>query len=564
MGAQHRQGLVIVTALCALCYFWRLGTPGLFDFNEGLYVEAAREMVLRNDYVTGRVNGVPFYDKPPLALWQTALLFRVFGFSEWCARLPVAIAATLTTLLTFWLGSKLGRRVGLLAAAAFSLNPIVLGTARQMTMDIHQTWWVAAALVSAWLAMQSVGRRATAWWIAFWGCCGLGFLSKSFPGLLPVPVVLVYVLLRSKRKLGNAIRGALEMRPVLGLVVLVAIIAPWHVLAYRKDGSFFVYEYWTLHHLGILHGTEFGHARPVWYYLPVLLGAFFPWSLMLPLALSRSNQSESADLHGFVVCWAATGFILFSLMKSKLVSYLLPIFPALALLMAIGIDRSLQLWEATRRRSPLLLAGITTAAVIQFAVTGFGWYYLYTHVNRLRDPEALQLTTPAMITYGYVVLALLAVGLAVSAGMAWIRPPTGVAGVITTMVLFTVLTWETGLPAYDRAVNLPLRRIAAAASALGQDGTPLIVHIGRPRRPSVFFYLPPHLFTGPLPADPRRGFLLESWDQEPVRDAIAASARAYVIADSDRGRETLDGLGMVEVVQRAGRWSLFAVTRTAP
>lgn len=587
MPEGRRRDFVIVGALCALCFFWRLGSVGIFDFNEGLYVQAAREMVIRADYVTGRVNGVPFYDKPPLALWGAAVAFLVLGFSEFAARLPVALASSLLTLATFFLGLRhFSRRTGLLAAAFVCLNPIVLGTARQMTMDLHQAWWVTAAMLSMLAALRADPRRQAHWWAAFWASSGLGFMAKSFPGLLPLPIAAVYLLLRARRERRSVWSALLEPRPLLGVVILAAVIAPWHLLAYRNDGSFFYEEYWVLHHLGLFHGTEFSHVQPFWHYVPALIAGFYPWSLLLPTAAiswrQMDRQAPGHETRLMILTWAAVTFVLFSAMKSKLISYLLPMFPAVALIAADGVDRALTSLERARGASPthqetqpradravhsavranLTLRGAVTAiACIQIAAAAFAIRYLTSQAGSATDPEAFALLTAPMLRYAWLAITTLTAGALVAWALVWKRPHSAVVALVATMTTFVFVTWEIGLHAYDHSVGLPLRRAVAGAGRATEDGTPLVIHIGRPRRPSVFYYLPAARFAGPLPSDPKRGFMLEAWESQTVLDYLADHPKAYVLADLAHGRETLKSAIGVREVAHSGRWCLFLVDR---
>src|SRR5439155_1159727 len=148
-----RRDLLLLAALCGLCFFWRLGSYGLFDLDEGLYVAAAREMRLTGDLVTPRVNGEPFFEKPPLVYWSAALMFRLFGVSELTARLPAALATTGLVFLVYVFGRRFfGRPSGLLAAAFFALSPLVLGAARELTTDAMLDLWIACALFAYFLA----------------------------------------------------------------------------------------------------------------------------------------------------------------------------------------------------------------------------------------------------------------------------------------------------------------------------------------------------------------------------------------------------------------------------
>src|SRR5579862_4974532 len=196
--------LVLLALICFLCFFLRLGSVGLFDMNEAVYTEAAREMVIRGDFITPRSNGILFFDKPPLALWQSAVAFRLFGVNEFSARLPVAIAATLLLCIVYAFGRRyFGRRAGLLAAFVLALNPLFLGTARQNTMDLHLTFWFAVAVVSFFLGYSAKTARGKWWYLGLWLGCGLGWLAKSIPGLFPLAVAFVYAVIAERGNLRN-------------------------------------------------------------------------------------------------------------------------------------------------------------------------------------------------------------------------------------------------------------------------------------------------------------------------------------------------------------------------
>src|SRR5579871_6161919 len=201
-----RAGLLLIL-ICGLAFFWRLGGNGLFDLDEALYTESAREMRLSGDFVTPRVNGEPFFEKPPFVYWEAALLFRLFGTNEFVARLPSALASTLLVAILFAFGTRcFGRRAGILAACSFALSPLVLGTARQLTTDATLDLWIVCALISLFLADIAANREgdrsqnsvvsrtskafppATGYWLltstatlrvaAFWVACALGVLTK--------------------------------------------------------------------------------------------------------------------------------------------------------------------------------------------------------------------------------------------------------------------------------------------------------------------------------------------------------------------------------------------------
>lgn len=552
--------IALLAALCVLCFFWRLGSVGLFDMNEGLYVEAAREMVLRADYVTGRVNGVPFFDKPPLALWLDAASFHVFGMNEFAARLPVALSATALVLLTFLFGARwFGRRAGLIAAGMLALSPLYIGTARQMTMDIHQSLWVGAAMFcffGGW-----IGRRpGRAWWyLAFWACCGLGFMAKSVPGLFPIGCAFVFVLLEERFRLRPVLTRIWEAQPLPGLLILAAIIAPWHILAYRQHGPYFYQQYWELHHVKLFTGQEFSHVAPFWYYVPALLAGFFPWSLFLPWAAARAarawrDEGDSATARRFLFVWAAVFFLGFSGMTSKLLSYLLPMYAAVTLL--AGDWLSVQMEE--RRTS--VIRWITTAMALVGAAAILGARAFLARQRGLEaaHPGGLEFPPAGLLWVVYGITAA-AAGAAAAAALAWNRRlVASVASVFAGMVAFVGVALEFGLPQMERYVTGPLHSMARAAALEIARGRPVAIHISGPIKPSVFFYLPARALSGPIPRGRDAHLIPDRGEKEPIVAYLDSAPKpAYVLTDTGRAEALMATVHDLTTAARDGRWVLL-------
>src|SRR5258708_10531273 len=147
---------LLLGAICFIAFYLRLGANGLFDLDEALSANAAREMVLHRDYVSPTVNGAFFFEKPPFIYWCAAVFFHIVGINELGARLPAAIASTLLAFLIFKFGSRIfGMRAGFLAGAFFGLSPIVLGAGRQLTTDAMLALWISCALISYFKAASS-------------------------------------------------------------------------------------------------------------------------------------------------------------------------------------------------------------------------------------------------------------------------------------------------------------------------------------------------------------------------------------------------------------------------
>ncbi|MCX6361826.1 MAG: glycosyltransferase family 39 protein [Armatimonadetes bacterium] len=554
-----------VAALCVICFLWRLGVPSLFDFNEGLYVQAAREMLLRGDLVTASVNGIWFYDKPPLALWLVVACFKLFGVTEWAARLPVALAACGLTCLTWAVARRwFGRSAALVAAAALALSPIFIGTARQMTMDIHQALWVAVSVLMFWQCERSSGRRSLVWAMGAWTAMGLAVLAKSVPGFVPLPCVAVWLVWEHQGRPRDILRGIARTRPWFGIPLLLAVILPWHLLAYRAHGQEFWYQYWTHHHVGILTGQEFSHAQPFWYYAPALLASMLPWSFLLPGAIKHgftgsAGEPGAASLRRLAAVWCVLTVILFSLMRSKLVSYLLPMYPAAAILIGEYAAASL---SATRRRGYLI--GMACAATVLLAASVAGIVVLTRSASAATDPEAQALLSPGMVAYGRAAAAVLgATGLGMIISLALRAPRMAVGMCAAGMAGFIITTFGPGIGAYQASVNAPLHAATARAAKAAAEGRPVAIYIGRPRRPSVHFYLPSGLYRGPLPPQDAP-YLVEASEAAPLARFAAMAPTGAILADSHRLPELEKLLGYsLPVEYGAGRWRLVS-TRPKP
>ncbi|MCC6728403.1 MAG: glycosyltransferase family 39 protein [Chthonomonadales bacterium] len=548
-----------IAALCSLCFLARLGAVGLFDFNEGLYVQAAREMLARHDYVTARVNTVPFFDKPPLALWLDVMAFRLLGVTPFAARIPVALAAAGLVMIIWWFGRRyFGRWAGMLASAMLALSPMYLGTARQMTMDIHQSLWVGAAMLAFYEGYRAGAGRGKRWYWVFWASCALAFLAKSVPGLLPLLIVPVFIAWDERLRARAIARRLAETRPLLGALLMAAIILPWFLLAWRDHGPSFWHEFFWLHHVKLLNATDFDHAAPVWYYVPALAAGFFPWSLFLPWAIRwrpvTVDPPERASARRMAQVWAAVVFLFFTGMKSKLVSYLLPMYPAVALLVGEwGVAAMVS------RRVRGVRAGATLAAVVGAAGLFGANVARHAEASGPRAESFHRAIPPPVEAYIMHALALVAVGLMGACALAWLgRRGWAIGALVATMTALTALSVVEGLTAFEVSLSRPLRTVARAAARRAREGVPLAIYIGRPRHPSVFFELPV-AGVEPVPGAEPGGGWLETGERAPVERFLAAHRPAYVLTDSRRASELIADRPDVRVERRAGPWVLLRV-----
>ena len=356
MSAFSRPVLLALMVALAVGWFTSLGYRDLIRPDEGRYAEIAREMVASGDWLTPRLNDFKYFEKPALQYWATAAAFSSFGISEWTARLWAALTGFAGILLVGFTGLRLfGRDAGLYAAAVTASSFLYVFIAHANTLDMGLTFFLTAAVCAFVLAQHDgqgpAGRRN--WMLAAWAAAALAVLSKGLIGLLlPGGALFWYIVIQRDWR-----RIPLLHLPA-GIALFLAITAPWFIAVSLKNPEFFQFFFIQEHFERFL--TK-GHGRyqPPWYFIPVLLAGMVPWTLTMLPAVARAWRAEAGHFQTarFLLLWCVFTFVFFSASGSKLASYILPIFPALALLcgryLATAGRRAL-LWQVL----PFSLAGI--------------------------------------------------------------------------------------------------------------------------------------------------------------------------------------------------------------
>jgi 4-amino-4-deoxy-L-arabinose transferase-like glycosyltransferase len=359
--------VAVLALLVAALWFGGLGMRKLIHPDEGRYAEIAREMAVTGDWVTPRLNGLKYLEKPPLQYWMTALAYRTLGVAEWTARLWPALTAYAAVLVVGYAGHRVGgRAVGLYSALALAGMVGWAINAHVLSLDAGLAAFLATALAALLIAQRSTAAPAACrnWMLVAWAAMALATLSKGLIGVvLPGGALVVYTLLQRDFALWRRLYIG------RGLLLFLAIATPWFVQVARANDEFlqffFIHEHFR-------RFAEPGHARPGswWYFVPLLLGGSLPW---LPVLAAGARQlvvdtppgPNGFSWQRFALAWAAFVFVFFSASSSKLPSYILPLFPALALLTG---------WLLARfapRTLARLCFPLTVAALVALAATPF-------------------------------------------------------------------------------------------------------------------------------------------------------------------------------------------------
>ncbi len=305
----------------------RLANP-----DEGRYSEISREMAQSGDWVTPRLNGLKYFEKPPLQYWATALAFKAFGESEVTARLYVAACGLLTLLIAAYTAGRLGTADASVATAlALLCSPYFMALGTIVTLDRGVTLWITAALCAFLLAEDAAerrGRPAHGWLAAAWIAMALAVLSKGLIGIVFVGAAVFFQCVL--RRDFSALK---RLGWWYGVPIFLAIAAPWFVAVSQANPEFA--QFFFIHeHFQRFLTHEARRVQPWWFFLPIVAFGFLPWSFALPGAIREAWRSESGRRFQPLrvsLLWCAFVVAFFSASGSKLPAYVLPVFPLLAI-----------------------------------------------------------------------------------------------------------------------------------------------------------------------------------------------------------------------------------------
>jgi 4-amino-4-deoxy-L-arabinose transferase-like glycosyltransferase len=319
---------------------YQLGGAGLFDPDEGRNSEKAREILVLNDWVTPHENFHPVLDKPMFFYWLVAFSYKLFGVSEWSARLPSALAAFGCLIIVYrFADRRWGRWEALWSALILLTCAQFFVLARIVILDTPLTFFLTLALCAFYEAVHADEAKRRRWWcLAMYVSLGAAALIKGLIGVVVPGMIFFFYLLLTHRW---SILRKIYLIP--GALIFLAIVLPWYLQADARHDGYLRYFLWD-EHFGRFTSDVFDRAEPWYYFILVGLIGFFPWTLALPFVVREYWKKRMDDKTLFLTLWVGLPFVFFSASESKLPHYLLPIFPALSILTAAAL---VTLWRKT-------------------------------------------------------------------------------------------------------------------------------------------------------------------------------------------------------------------------
>ena len=319
--------LIIVLSFSYILFFYGIGDYALKEPDEGRYAEIPREMLELNNYIVPHLNHVRYFEKPPLFYWAVAASYKLFGINEWSFRFVNALSAFLCTLVLYFTSRRwFNERTAILSATILAFSFGFFSMARIVTTDMFFTLWLFASL----LCFLGFYKERKAFFIyLFYVFLALATLTKGIVAIILFFITIFIFLIIEKR-----LAFLKEIRITKGVVIFGMVVLPWFTTISIKESEFFYFFVIDQHFLRFLT-SKHKRTGSLFYFFPVLLGGMFPWSIFIPRSIIALWKKSEIRL---LIVWSGIVFLFFSISKSKLPPYILPIFPALAMVLGCFFD----------------------------------------------------------------------------------------------------------------------------------------------------------------------------------------------------------------------------------
>lgn len=429
--------IAFIIFIVGLLYFILLGTRPLFVPDEGRYAEIAREMSISGDYITPYLNGIKYFEKPALFYWLAAIAIKIGGLNLWSLRFVNACLAILGCLATYLTAYQLyDRKTALLAAFILATTMLYFVMGHMINLDLTVTVFLAISLfafIIGYHRQQSnkfiSSTRYKFYFIFAAAGSALAVLTKGLIGIVfPAMIIFIWLLLTHEWRMLKKI----NYLAFISIFLLVAV--PWHMIVGHHNPEFY-YFYFIEQHFLRYATNSVGHYQPIWFFIPALIFGLFPWIVFLPQSLCKRFVLKT---DAFLLVWAISIFVFFSFSQSKLIPYILPIFPPLAILIARYLNKP----------SPLgMKIGVNLLLVMTILISAF--LFIFIRQTPLPDPKIA-------IIYINIGSAILLLGATTAYILTYIKQISSAIKVIIFMSSLFLLITLAALPAIDTRTILPL------------------------------------------------------------------------------------------------------------
>jgi 4-amino-4-deoxy-L-arabinose transferase-like glycosyltransferase len=465
---------LLLTGFCGFLFFFGIAYFGLVGADEPRYAQVAREMLARHNWITPTLGGKPWLEKPALYYWQAMLAYRAFGVSDWAARLPSALDATLMVWAVYLFLRRFRPGFQLDGALMTASAAGVIGFARAASTDMPLTATFTIALL-AWFAWhETTSNRYLALFNVF---LGLATLAKG-PVAILLAVVIIAVFAAAKgeyRLIGRTLW-------IPGVLLFCAVTLPWYIAVQMRNPEFFR-VFILEHNLARFGADVYHHKEPWWYYLPVTLLGLIPWTMFAVEAVTerirawwaqgRELLQSETGLNAFLLIWLMVPVVFFSFSESKLPGYIVPALPAGTLLLAEYVRRRISADEHEQLLPIVLHSVVASLPIVPAMLLP---YVLQQH--RLPWGQA------TAISCGFAVVLVIGIAITLRSqfGLRVLRFVTLVPVVVAVAAVLRL-----GAPVLD--ATLSARPLAAALRRVESKPLPVAVfQISRETEYGIEFY----------------------------------------------------------------------------
>lgn len=373
--------LLFLFLIFTLIYLLPIGFRPMIVPDEVRYAEIPREMIETGDWTVPRLNGLRYFEKPVMGYWLNGLSILAFGENAFALRFPLAMAAGLSALMVWLLIRRPGgSNAASMAALIFLTCFLVAGTGVFSVLDGMLAMFLTMAMTAFYFACASPrGTRKEKGLLALFGSfCGMAFLTKGFLAFaVPVVTIVPYLLWAGRWK--DLLRMA-----VIPIVAAVVVSLPWAIAVHLKEPDYWNYFFWQ-EHVKRFMADDAQHQAPFWTYFAALPAAALPWSVLIPAAVLGMDRTQTqTPLFRYALCWFAFPLLFFSAASGKLLTYVLPCFPPVAILLTQGLSTCLKKTQCRAVHGGVVALVVLFATVlvglIVIQTTGVGGFIPYTHL----------------------------------------------------------------------------------------------------------------------------------------------------------------------------------------